>query len=125
MKITTTVDIPDRRIADLLCTAFEGGVGYWCVIIGYEEPKEIRSILEESRVVKYTDYPLTGGSVRCTTTDDDTKILLLDGYAIRRGLVRMAKKYQTHFVNFLSENEDAETGDVFLQCCFFEELVYG
>jgi len=37
----------------------------------------------------------------------------------------MAEKYPRHFHNFLEENDDAETGDVFIQCCLFGEIVYG
>lgn len=30
MKITTTVEIPPRRIADMMVTAIESGISYWC-----------------------------------------------------------------------------------------------
>ena len=30
-----------------------------------------------------------------------------------------------HFKDFLYENEDAMTGDCFLQCCVFNEVIYG
>lgn len=28
--VTVTQTIPARRVADLLCCAFEGGINYWC-----------------------------------------------------------------------------------------------
>jgi len=37
----------------------------------------------------------------------------------------MAEKYPRHFANFAQEAEDAETGDVFIQCCVLGEIVYG
>jgi hypothetical protein len=49
----------------------------------------------------------------------------LDLEAIDRGLQLMADKYPRHFADFVGENEDASTGDVFLQLCLFGELVYG
>jgi hypothetical protein len=42
-----------------------------------------------------------------------------------KGLQVMAEKYPVHFNNFDSDNFDAETGDVFLQCSLFGEIVYG
>jgi hypothetical protein len=121
-----TINIPIRRIADLLCTAFEGGVGYWCRIVGYEDPENPVKIIDEDRITKYTDYPLCGGAVYCEI--DDTSPIeqkRLDGVSIVEGLKIMSEKYQRHFANFISENEDAETGDVFLQCCLLGEVVYG
>ena len=37
----------------------------------------------------------------------------------------MADKFPRHFANILNENDDAETGDVFLQCCLWGDIVYG
>lgn len=124
IDIVTTVNISLSRIADLLCTAFEGGVGYWCQIVGYDTPKNPRSIWGEDKIVKYVDYPLCGGSVFVTTDDEQDKQLNLDGTAIMEGLKIMAEKYPRHFSDFLNENEDAVTGDVFVQCCLFGEIVY-
>jgi hypothetical protein len=30
-----------------------------------------------------------------------------------------------HFADVLNENDDAGTGDVFLQCCLFGEIIFG
>ena len=37
----------------------------------------------------------------------------------------MANKHKWHFDAMVSENGDAITADVFLQCCALKELVYG
>jgi hypothetical protein len=37
----------------------------------------------------------------------------------------MADKYPRHIADILSENDDATTGDVFLQLCLFGDVVYG
>jgi len=124
MDVTTKVE--DTRIADLLCCAFEGGVGYWCVITGYRAPAEPRSIWGEGTVYKHVDYPLTGGAVVCQVNDeDDPADLVLDREAVDRGLRLMAEKYPKHWADFISENEDAITGDVFVQCALLGEIVYG
>jgi len=37
----------------------------------------------------------------------------------------MGEKYDWHLKNFIEENDDAETADVFLQCCVLGDIVYG
>jgi hypothetical protein len=37
----------------------------------------------------------------------------------------MQEQYPRHFSNFISENYDAETGDVFLQCCLLGKVKFG
>ena len=125
IDVPFTINIPLRRIADLLCTAFEGGVGYWCTIVGYDEPANSKKFLDEDRIYKYADYPLCGGAVHCEITETEGEQKRLDGTAIIEGLKIMAEKYPRHFSNFISENEDAETGDVFLQCCLLGEVEFG
>ena len=51
--------------------------------------------------------------------------MTLDGDAVQRGLQTMAEKYPRHWGDFIRENEDAITGDVFIQCCLLGEVVYG
>jgi hypothetical protein len=40
-------------------------------------------------------------------------------------LALMAEKEPRHFGDFMGENDDATTSDVFLQLCLFGEVVYG
>jgi hypothetical protein len=44
---------------------------------------------------------------------------------VTKGLEIMATKYARHFADLVSENDDADTHDVFLQCALFGEVVYG
>ena len=44
---------------------------------------------------------------------------------ILRGLEVMADKYPNHFGDAIAGNDDATTGDVFLQCCVFGDVLYG
>lgn len=43
---------------------------------------------------------------------------------IRKGLRVFAKKYPDHFADFMRDNYDMTTGDVFLQCCLLGETKY-
>lgn len=127
------LDFSDEKIAGLLCSGMEGGINYWAKIHSYIEPVTPRSILdadkpiEEQKIYKHIDYPLTGGAVVIKDCEDDkpNQYYTLNKKAIQEGLDIMAKKYPTHFGNFLSDNYDAITGDIFVQCCVFGKVIYG
>jgi hypothetical protein len=59
--------------------------------------------------------------------DEDGDKFTLNKAAIIRGKELMATdpQYSSHYADVLRENDDADTGDVFLQLCLFGEVVYG
>lgn len=135
LSVAVPLKIKRKALANLLCCGFEGGVGYWCAIKRYIKPAKVEPVIEAGREnaqpCKHTDYPLLeGGAVVCIVEEaGDDKALqgekVLDLAAVQRGLAVMAEKYPLHFANFLSENEDAETGDVFIQCCLLGDVIFG
>jgi hypothetical protein len=128
-KVTTEVEISLTRVADLLCCAFEGGSNYWCHIKVKKAPETFtfRYMPDLSdRPTSYTDYPTNrGGYLIVGDTEGDMEDGLLDIGTIRFGLQTMADKYPRHWQDFMDDNEDATTGDVFLQCCLWGEVVFG
>jgi hypothetical protein len=140
-SIVVATTITKARVSDLLCTAFEGGmVGHWCRIYDYIEPTVVMSFSGERNVCPYTDYPLTddGAALVYETSDDndrrvtdgmvkrgEAKTIRLDLASVTRGLALMAEKTPRHFGDFLAGEEDAETGDVFLQLALLGEVKYG
>lgn len=127
-KITVTMklDVPIQRISDLLCCALEGGSNYWYTIDKFIKPL----VAWHGGKIEYRhlDYPLSpGGALMISDKEGEegTPTYRLDVLAIEKGLKIMNEKFSHHFSNWLEENDDAETGDVFLQCCLFGELVYG
>ena len=44
---------------------------------------------------------------------------------VRKGLRLMKKLYPRHYADLMEENDDAITGDVWLQLTIFGEIVYG
>lgn len=130
LKMDVTVLVSFDQISSLLCSAFEGGSNYWYLIDSYHAPGiyHFRSSVEQ--IYPYLDYPLNhGGFVMIETLEKDEiegkTTWRLDQTAIEEGLKVMSKDFPKHFADILTENADAETGDVFLQCCLFGELVYG
>ncbi len=145
MKISQKTEVSDDDIKDLLTTAFEGGVGYWCVIDHYTyapgiEAKDFTVNEEAGHVGKFNSeenyhhpcqiIPLIKGcAVVCVDNGEPVKEhpspWILNRKAIERGFKLMPKLYPKHWADFISENYDANTADVFLQLCFFGELIYG
>jgi hypothetical protein len=128
LALTLPQSIPFSRLSDLLCCGFEGGIGYWATITGYVKPSEMTFRRDPDHLYKHLDYPLNpGGAVNLEedTGDEDPAHWTLDMAAIKRGCEVMARDYPKHWADFLGENDDANTGDVFIQCCVLGEVVYG
>jgi len=75
----------------------------------------------------YQDYPINEGGALIISDqlDGENKNMCLDRGGLLRGLEVLSTKYRQHLASLLSGDFDAETGDVFLQCCLFEEILYG
>ena len=116
-KVTSTVS--DERIRDMLVTAFEGGTHYWATIAGYRHKYGAGPDY-------YCTVPLDGGALLLEPAGapDAFDQVVIDRPAIHRGREVMATKYPGHYQDLVSESDDAVTGDVFIQCCAFGEIVY-
>jgi hypothetical protein len=117
VKLVDILD--DEMIGNLLCNACEGGSNYWA------ESNDNNS--DEVGADYFHEAPLKkGGFFNIKDREDeDAPEVRIDRKALNRGIEVMATKYPWHLANVLTENDDAETGDVFLQCSAFGEIVYG
>lgn len=129
IEISFKKEIKRKDISDLLITAFEGGVGYWCCITGHKKPDgNVPPDLSDVENWPHAWYPLLEGGEIHLDEEYDGKMVkkhVLDLTRIRLGLALMANKYPRHFADFIDENYDATTADVFLQCCVLGDIVYG
>ena len=114
LTISVRVHIELEKIADLLGSASRGS-SYWCENdLGFESA--IKEVLSEEGV---------GSSIKDFETDsENNNIHILDLKKVKRGLTAMAKKEPQHFTDFIREDFDQTTGDVFLQCCLFGKVIY-
>jgi hypothetical protein len=120
--VTVPVSIPIQRVKDLLCNAIEGGSNYW---VGTLDRKGGKT---QAQAEYRQDVPFVkGGWLELVEQEQSgkAKSFEISRNTIQNGLRIMAEKYPKHFINFIQENDDAETGDVFLQCICFGEIVYG
>ncbi len=132
--IQLQLDIKMSRLADLLCEGFEGGIGYWAEIQKYKEPSHPVDLsvfgnddVLGKHIYPHIHYPLSpdGAVIIKDIEGGENKKYTLNMKAIIKGLNVFAEKYPHHFGNWLSEDDDAITGDVFIQCCLFGESPYG
>jgi hypothetical protein len=123
-------EVPLQRVADLLCSAMEsGGIAYWACVERTRKPRKPIAYTspKDGAIYPLMDYPLCkGGAVILRDTEDEKRALLvLDFEAIQRGLALMPVRSPRHWADFVAEDSDANTADVFVQLCVFGEVIYG
>lgn len=117
INLLVPVQVPLARIDDLLVGAVEGGSNYWA---GFTLT-QVQTACRKASGTTYVGVRVT--ELRADGIEGSRRIL--NAQALTEGLSTMQSKYPRHFGNFLSEDDDAETSDVFVQCCLFGEIVYG
>jgi len=118
--MNVSVAVTDQRIKDMLCCAMEGGSNYWYKIKEYQYADGV-----DKPEFPHIDLPFIDGCGILITDIDGGEPELLNKPAMEKGLKIMSEMYPEHMADFMEENEDAETGDVFLQCCLFGEIIFG
>jgi hypothetical protein len=134
MTFTVTQEVPEERVRDLFCSAWDGGSSYWCTMKDRTVPKAAEAIIKKERAERGEffdhEYPFIPGVKVILTDASGEDSGFPEPWELTReklitGLQVMATKYPTHFANFQNEDDDAETADVYLQCCLFGEIVFG
>lgn len=144
-SVVVPVPVPYNRILDLLTSSFEGGSNSWIHFV-HATPGEDWEKLPNGSYEYVQEVPFLGGTLLIepnedpgktkiagrehTTPDGETvKVWALGLQTMINGLETMSKLKKNqgghHWPNFINERDDAETGDVFLQCCIFGEIIFG
>ena len=110
MEFQVLTNFSKERVTDLFSCGLEGGIGYWCAVT-------------EVKGSGYYDINNPEWSITFELLDKDKKLVLTKD-KLSKGLQTMANKYPNHWANFINENEDGITGDVYVQCCLLNEVVY-
>jgi len=108
----------DETIKNLLCCACEGGSNYWANSPDNNYKDVGAEYFHEAPVHK-------DGFFIITDKEDEEVNVKVNREALNKGILAFVEKYPHHAADALDENEDADTGDVFLQCCCFGEAIYG
>lgn len=152
IAVTVPLEIPARRIADLFVNAFEnnhmtlawcGGVRFRHAIFDGERVSEgFRGFVDdEGRPTPWYDdlrvWSSPAFAIDIYEIEDEGEHYDLDEseanlkrhrvtrVELEGGLKLMAEKHARHFGDFMSENDDAVTADVFLQLVTLKDVIYG
>lgn len=120
MEIKMKVDT--QRLEDLLCTALEGGCDYWAKI-------KKGSFAEGKSASDYEYWHLEaifdGGTIVVQDWQDASTKAEIGLPELMEGLQQLASEYPRHYCDWLREDDDAETADIFLQLACFGEVMFG
>lgn len=125
IAVQTTIEVSLSQVQNLLISALEGGSNYWCQIAGYQYAEGKKANAYEFR---HVEVVFDGGKILLNEFGDegDTIQQFVVGLdELKEGIRRMARDDTYHWKNIVEENDDAETGDVFLQMTLFDEIRYG
>jgi hypothetical protein len=115
-KIVREFEITDQELSDLMVTALEGGINYWCSGCDVVEPdgnlRPSDALLEDGWCLSFLDM-------------DPMVAILLDKEGLLNGVARAMEWGNFATVEALMDGHDAETADVMIQFALFGEIVYG
>ena len=127
MEVTVTRTISNERISDVIVNGIETGTSYWCNAVRAED--------EKGNPIKWqqmcsNDNLIGRGKIIFTVDDyENPKEFTLDltgNHHVQQALQLMTSPEipSRHLENIINGDDDAETGDVFIQICLFAEIIY-
>lgn len=120
MKINVEIEATEM-IVGLLVSAFEGGSNYWYKDLSFIDKPE------DQEYWLYLTESIEGKKERIFYLyDSEGKQSMYVGWdSIARGLQTMVEVVPHHFADVLRGDIDQITGDCFLQCVTFGDVIYG
>jgi len=123
MKVTVTHEITDQRAWDVLENGFAWNLDWlgarWTRHNGVELENMFIGVWQEGEWEEQREE----GTLKLVH-DPDNGIYELTDALIAKGLQILADDYPSLMTELVEENDDANTGDVLLQCCLFGGEVY-
>jgi hypothetical protein len=121
--------ITDEQISDLMVTALEGGINYWCGKT--EMKKDVLGIgfdgvtlADDEEVVYGSDLIAKGGTLILHDAESSDK-WELNKEKFMVGLEKVMEWGEFESIEELMDEHDAETADVLIQFAIFNEIVFG
>ena len=124
MRVQIEIDVTPQRIADLVCTGIEGGeVNHWLYYFRNRSP--CNPEVWYSTAEFWAQNRITIEVAYDDGKSDQAVIKLITDRDVEAAMKKFAEQHPTHFRDFLDENEDAYTGDTFLQLLILGDVIYG
>lgn len=123
--VRKSVNVSEQDIDDILCTAFEGGIIYWCdsvsVVGNYLGKYASDQISRGGKLKFHVEEPFD---------DEETEWYELDQEKFLHGLQEWLNNSK-HWISYLCGDEidccqiDAGAADEIIQYALFDEIIYG
>jgi len=117
-EVQVRTEVHAKTLGEVLAAALNDGSVYWINHVKWKWP--VGATPRMSLTALLFEY---GGAVHIWQIEENTPCAL-DMNVVEQGLKTMSEKYPKHTWDLLSENDDATTADVFLQCCLFGDIKY-
>lgn len=121
IKITKEIKVPQQDIDDIICTAFEGGITYWC--------RKVKVVGEY--LGKYASEQISRGGTLLLRDAEEEKEYELTYEKFMHGLTKAIENNCYSNYGWFNGNSidtcnvDANVADVIIQLALFDEVVYG
>ena len=123
IKIEMEIEVTDQDIDDIVCTAFEGGINYWC---GYVEPVgDLLGDYEHEQIAK-------DGYLYLYDIEDDEEKWILTKSRLLNGIRMYINNSMINaypiilYGNGIDTSEvDSNIADMIIQFALFEDIIYG
>jgi hypothetical protein len=114
-------EFSNQELSDLLTTAFEGGINYWCKKVEIDLPP-----LNAPKDFYLSDVISYGGTLKLIDEDEDgeSEFLILTAEKMIAGIEQYCKLNAVNLKDLL-DYHDAESADQIVQYALFNELIYG
>ena len=117
MEIIKKLEITEQDLADLMVTAFEGGINYWCGKV--EIHKNPANKDWASDVVAWD------GQLALWDVEDPNEVWWLTREKLLKGVSKAMDHFEYATVEQMMDEHDATTADVIVQYALFDEIVFG
>ena len=113
------IEKKNQVMLDLFTSAIEGGSNYWYIIENHNKDAVGCKFLVET--------PFKHGGFVTVSSMEEPELphVKIDLEKLTKGWDVFKRKAHSHFMDVLNDNADAATGDVFLQCVCFGDIIYG
>ena len=133
LKVEVSYKFSPQEIADLMVTALEGGINYWCgkarMMVSSQSSKDLFPRFEgvlacdDNNVLCASDVIAYGGKLVLRDIEDPTEVWVLDSEKMLKGIGMYCSENNIS-PSELMDDYDADTADAIVQYGLFNELVY-
>lgn len=137
ITVTITQEITEEQINDLVCTALEGGITYWCgkaraKVFKYvdtpdkdqEKVKYIGVLDEDQEKINFASDVIGYGGTLIFYDAESSDKWELTIEKMLKGIQRQCTEKKCS-VNELLDGYDAEDADCIIQYALFDEIIFG